>query len=112
MRARLAFGATSFIGQLLLPLCIMAVVPKFDLLTDDIPLLKDQLDRHLLSSVDLVQAYIDQIQRHDGYLHAMLDVAPTSLLLEKAKSLDVERYAGKIRGPLHGIPIIVKVCFL
>jgi Asp-tRNA(Asn)/Glu-tRNA(Gln) amidotransferase A subunit family amidase len=36
-------------------------------------------------------------------------MAPESTLIERAKQLDRERLEGHSRGPLHGIPIVLKV---
>lgn len=61
------------------------------------------------TSVDLIDACLDQIKRHDEYLHAMISVAPRASLLDQAQKLDDERRNNKVRGKLHGIPILVKV---
>ena len=57
--------------------------------------------------MELCQVYIDQIRQHDHYLKAILAVAPTAL--SQAAALDKERRQGHVRGPLHGIPILMKV---
>jgi amidase len=80
-----------------------------DVLTADIKTLQDWLRHGHGTSVALVESHLAQIQKHDGYLHAMIQVRSLDLLLETAKGLDQERQKGKLRGPLHGIPIIIKV---
>lgn len=40
----------------------------------------------------------------------MLHMAPREIVMELAAELDRERREGHTRGPLHGIPIIVKDC--
>jgi amidase len=62
-----------------------------------------------LSSRDVVAACLLQVRRLDHDLHAMTALSPESRLLERAETLDQERAAGRLRGPLHGIPIILKV---
>lgn len=65
-----------------------------------------------LSSEDLVNCFLDQIERHNKRglkLNAILSVCPREVAISQAKALDVERRQGKTRGELHGIPIIVKV---
>lgn len=79
-----------------------------DVLTIDGEGLKALLERGDVSSQGLVKQYLAQIQRQDKKLHAMIQTSPDNLLEERAKLLDQERAAGKIRGPLHGIPIIIK----
>lgn len=62
-----------------------------------------------VSSVDLTQAYLDRIaamDRKGPALHAVIAVNPDALA--QARALDAERKAGHVRGPLHGIPILVK----
>jgi amidase len=64
-----------------------------------------------LSSVSLTQKYLQRIQvidkgRNGPRLNAVIEINPDALVL--AASLDKERKAGKYRGPLHGIPVLVK----
>lgn len=62
-----------------------------------------------LTSVELVDAYLDQIENHDGYLHAIISKPPRARLVEQARKLDEERENKAIRGRLHGIPTLIKV---
>lgn len=80
-----------------------------DLLTIDAKGLQSLLANGELTSLDLVRQCLAQIQKHDGYLHAMIKTTPIQILEKTAKSLDQERAVGILRGPLHGIPILVKV---
>jgi len=62
-----------------------------------------------LRSVDLVDAYIARINAYDHAgpaLNAIIRLNPNARA--EAATLDAERKAGKVRGPLHGIPVIVK----
>ncbi|CAD6586563.1 MAG: hypothetical protein ASARMPRED_002760 [Alectoria sarmentosa] len=70
--------------------------------------LQRELSSGKLASTDLVNACLDQIEKHDGYLRAMISVAPRASLVEQAQRLDDERKTNKIRGKLHGIPILIK----
>ncbi|KAK5116978.1 hypothetical protein LTR62_006699 [Meristemomyces frigidus] len=68
-----------------------------------------------LTSVALVEAYLTQIGKHNhnGFrLNALISVAPREDLLKTASRLDEERAAGHARGPLHGIPFIIKDVFV
>lgn len=60
-----------------------------------------------LSPVDLVQRYLDRIEAVDGRIEAWREVDAAGALAA-AKSLAEEARAGRIRGPLHGIPVGVK----
>lgn len=82
---------------------------SIDVLTSDIETLEDLLRRGHTTSRQLIEAYLAQIEKHDGYLHAMIQTTPTELLFERADTLDKGRKDGKNCGPLYGIPIIVKV---
>lgn len=62
------------------------------------------------TSHDIVQAYLAQIDQHNHaglQLHALISVNPATALAQAADR-DRERAEGRIRGPLHGVPIIVK----
>lgn len=68
-----------------------------------------QADLHAgrYSGVDLVTYYVDRIRRIDGTrLRSVIDLNPDAL--ELAATLDSERACGHLRGPLHGIPILLK----
>ena len=59
------------------------------------------------SGVDLVAYYVDRIRRHDaGGLRSVIELNPEAL--EIAAALDAERAAGSTRGPLHGVPVLLK----
>jgi len=62
-----------------------------------------------VTSVDLVQAYLERISAYDQSgpgLNSIVRINPNAL--RRAQQLDVERAQGRLRGPLHGIPIVVK----
>src|SRR5436190_1904470 len=62
-----------------------------------------------VTSHDLLQKYLDRIRAYDKdgpRLNAMIALNPRAL--DEADALDAERRAGRVRGPLHGIPIVIK----
>lgn len=59
-----------------------------------------------LTSVDLVSHLQARIHRLDPQLKSVIELNPEAL--EQARELDRERASGKVRGPLHGIPILLK----
>jgi amidase len=59
-----------------------------------------------LSAHDLTAAYLARIDRLDPVLHAVIEINPEALAV--ASRLDRERRAGRVRGLLHGIPVLVK----
>ena len=61
------------------------------------------------SSVDLTRAYLARIaamDRKGPTLRSIIALTPDALA--QAKTLDAERKAGRVRGPLHGVPVLVK----
>ncbi|MFN8678291.1 MAG: amidase family protein [Thermomicrobiales bacterium] len=72
-----------------------------------IPAMQDDLQAGRYSSVDLVTYYLDRIRRFDiTGLHSLLDLNPD--ILDIAATHDSERSQGHLRGPLHGIPVLLK----
>jgi amidase len=59
-----------------------------------------------VTSHELVLQYLIRIATYEDKLHAAITVNPNAL--KEADERDRERAAGKIRGPLHGIPIGLK----
>ncbi|MGD8362297.1 MAG: amidase family protein [Gemmatimonadota bacterium] len=74
-----------------------------------IPELQEAMARGELTSVDLVEIYLARIEAYDrdgARLNAIVRINPRAR--EEAAALDQERARGAVRGPLHGIPVIVK----
>lgn len=59
-----------------------------------------------LSATGLVQAYLDRIEQYDTDVKSIIELNPDALAI--ARVLDEERKAGQLRGPLHGIPVLIK----
>src|SRR3954463_15313506 len=71
--------------------------------------LRRSLDAGEVTSVQLVDAYlrrIEEIDRNGPALHSVLAINPKAK--EQAQALDAELKKKKSRGPLHGIPILLK----
>jgi len=58
------------------------------------------------SLVDKYLARINAVDRSGQQLRSVLEINPDAAAI--ADSLDAERRAGRVRGPLHGIPIVIK----
>ena len=78
----------------------------FDFVEATIPQLQDAMASGALTSVELTNGYINRIQSLNPTLHAVIEVNSNALAI--AAGLDNERRAGHVRGPLHGIPLLVK----
>ncbi|QLG72936.1 hypothetical protein HG535_0E00200 [Zygotorulaspora mrakii] len=68
--------------------------------------LQDYFNRGILSSEDVVGCYLDRYFQVNPYVNGILQVNPDCLSI--AREMDRERAAGIVRGPLHGIPFLVK----
>lgn len=68
-----------------------------------------KMERGQLSAVKLVQHLqqrIDELDKNGPQINAIIELNPDALAI--AESLDLERKKGNIRGPLHGIPVLLK----
>jgi amidase len=74
----------------------------------DAPILELQalMDRGELTSKELTRAYLRRLRELNPTLHAVIETEPSAFGM--AARLDAERRAGYVRGPLHGIPVLVK----
>ncbi|KUJ15916.1 amidase signature enzyme [Mollisia scopiformis] len=68
--------------------------------------LQEVMSSGRLTAVQIVSCYVQRIQQTDKYLRAIMELNPD--LFDIAASLDYERKQGHVRGPLHGIPFLVK----
>lgn len=95
-------------------LCVLAVMspstagqpPSQSVAEKSITELRAAMDRRQTTSRTIVQAYLDRIARYDPALRAVITLNPRAL--SDADVLDRERERGRVRGPLHGIPIALK----
>ncbi|KAK3317045.1 amidase signature domain-containing protein [Apodospora peruviana] len=85
---------------------------KFDVLVTNASDLQLLLESKQITSLEIVNEYLAQIDRHEAALNAFISIAPRDRLLEIARGLDDERLQGRTRSPLHGIPIVLKDCFM
>ena len=80
--------------------------PPFSVVDASITDMRTALDQKRTTSREIVQQYLARIATYDAQLHATITVNPRALAI--ADSLDRERAQGRIRGPLHGIPVALK----
>ncbi|HET7595849.1 MAG TPA: amidase [Burkholderiales bacterium] len=88
------------------PAVVPPDVPPFDLEELSVAQLQDAMRSRAQTARTITQAYLDRIAALDPKLHAVLETNPEALAL--ADRLDAERKSGRVRGPLHGIPVLVK----
>ncbi|MES1181717.1 MAG: amidase [Flavobacterium sp.] len=83
--------------------------PDFELNEESISSLQEKMAAGKYSSEQLTQLYlnrIDAIDKKGPLLNSVIELNPDALTI--AKTMDDERKAGKTRGALHGIPVLIK----
>ena len=73
--------------------------------------LAQQIKSKKISSVELTQAYIDQIERHDNKINAV-PVRRFDQALQEASQADEALAKGDLLGPLHGLPMSIKESYV
>jgi amidase len=71
--------------------------------------LQEKMQSGELTSKAITEFYlkkIDQIDKHGPTINAVIELNPDALSI--AAQLDLERSGNKVRGPLHGIPVLIK----
>ena len=79
---------------------------RFSVVEASIPQMQAAMAKGQVTSRQLVEQYLMRIGMYEDRLNATLAVNPKAL--EEADQLDRERAQGKLRGPLHGIPVALK----
>jgi amidase len=80
--------------------------PAFRVVEASIADMQAAMAQGRLTSRELVSQYLIRLALYEDRLNAALAVNPRAL--EEAEALDRERAQGKVRGPLHGIPVALK----
>ena len=86
---------------------LVSHVALFDTLQATAADLQKDLTAGVLNSSQIVEEYHRYIIQHNDYLNAVYELAPGAM--SRARELDELRSKGSILGPLHGIPVLVKV---
>src|SRR5215218_3959277 len=82
---------------------------SFPLLETSIDELQQKMRNGVYTSRSLTELYLKRISSIDKSgpsINAVIEVNPDALLI--AAQMDAERKSGKVRGPLHGIPVLIK----
>ncbi|MDX1584342.1 MAG: amidase family protein, partial [Thermoanaerobaculia bacterium] len=102
-------------------LSVASFADSFPLEEVTIPELQEKMESGELTSEQITQMYLERIEEIDGpgnptvreaqelegiNLNSIIEVNPDALAIARAR--DEERKAGKLRGPLHGIPVVIK----
>src|SRR5437773_2567540 len=110
-RSFLHYSATALTGSIIVrsvgaqhaaPLPVHA---DFELEEATVAQLQDAMRTGARTSRSICTAYLARIAQLDPQFHAVLETNPDALAI--AERLDAERKANRVRGPLHGIPVLV-----
>jgi amidase len=78
----------------------------FSVVEAGIPEIRTAMEKGRVTSRDLVVQYLTRIALYENRLHAIVTVNPNAI--QEAEERDREFAQGRVRGPLHGIPIALK----
>src|SRR5262245_25004145 len=84
-----------------------ALAASADLATLTLKQASDSIRRREASPVDLTQACLNRIDKYNPSINAFITVTRDQALAT-AREMEAEQKSGKLRGPLHGIPIALK----
>jgi amidase len=80
--------------------------PAFSVVEASISEMQDAMRQGRITSRGIVQQYLVRIAKYEERLNAIITL--NTRALDEADARDRERAQGKVRGPLHGIPIALK----
>jgi amidase len=101
-----SFFVLPFSFLLLFHAGVPAQEPPFTVVEATITDLQAAMRQGRITSRGIVQQYLDRIAKYDDRLNAIITLNPR--VLEEADARDRERAGGRVRGPLHGVPIALK----
>jgi len=106
----MSLNRRGFIGTTLASAALLAVRPllaaPFELEEATLAVLAAGMRDGKFASRRLTELYLERIATLDKPVSSVLYTNPDAI--RDAEALDAERKAGKVRGPLHGIPILIK----
>ena len=79
---------------------------KEPLINSSVSSLAQAIQEKQVSSAEVVQAYLDRIAEVNPALNAVVQLAPEAT--EEAREADEALARGELRGPLHGVPMVIK----
>jgi amidase len=115
LQAALTTGGTAALypalgaGRVTTPAAAAPETKPFELDEITIPELRDGMKSGRFTAITLVEKYlerIDEIDKRGPAVNAIIELNPDALAI--ADALDQERKAKGLRGPLHGIPVLIK----
>jgi amidase len=113
-RRATALLAALFIGHCSLATPVQLRAAELNLSTANIADLQAAMGKGALTSEKLVELYLARIDAYDAKapkLNTVITLKDRATALAEARALDVERRAGKVRSPIHGIVVLAKDVF-
>jgi amidase len=107
LQSATVIGFTSYVGNTAMAAATAPTVP--DVIEADAATLRAAMQAGRTTSMAVVRAYLARIRRVDKSgprINAVIELNPDAINI--ARERDRERQAGKVRGPLHGIPVLIK----
>src|SRR5881628_3406021 len=101
-RSFLQYGAAAVAGAVM----VRPATADFELEEATVAQLQDVMRTGARTAHSICAAYLGRIAQLDPKLRSVLETNPDALAI--ADRLDAERKAGRVRGPLHGIPVLIK----
>ena len=95
-------GATLFVGSKL----SFGAAAEINLEEATISGLQSAMASGQTTAKKIAQGYLSRIAKLDKSINSIIELNPDALTI--AARCDAERRAGKIRGPMHGIPVVIK----
>lgn len=107
--ASLLASCNSHSPKTTVPAVTLDDVADFALNEESIPSLQEKMAGGKLSGEQITNLYLQRIETIDKkgpLLNSVIEINPDAISI--ARAMDDERKTGKIRGPLHGIPVLIK----
>jgi amidase len=104
---RLVLGAGAAAAALVLALYGQVKSPApFQVVESTIPEMRTAMEQGRTTSHELVTLYLARIGMYEDKLHCVITANPKAL--QEGDERDRERAQGRVRGPLHGVPVALK----
>ncbi len=105
-RARRLLALVALLCPPLLSSCAPQAPEPFDVVEATIPEMQAAMEEGRITSRELVEAHLVRIALYEEKVNAAIAINPNAL--DDADRFDRERADGRVRGPLHGIPVALK----
>ncbi len=101
-----ALGGAALIMKNTKKTAAQTVSDSFELDEMTVSELQSAMQSGKMSAAEITRKYLERIGSADKKINSIIEINPDAIKI--AEDLDKERKAGKIRGALHGIPVVLK----